>query len=148
MASGPAGLCGVVTRSDPSCGGLAGAHRLGGLANRGDDVLVAQLERCARPRHVVWPGARYAIGPPIENGFYYDFELPDGARFTDDDLSRIEARMREIMAADQPLWIAPCHRARRHRLRRLARRRHGGDRCRRAHATQADHPSELVAAVR
>jgi threonyl-tRNA synthetase len=50
----------------------------------------------------LWPGARYAIGPPIENGFYYDFELPGGAHFSDDDLGRIETRMREIMAADQP----------------------------------------------
>src|SRR6266566_1652378 len=48
----------------------------------------------------------------------------------------------------QPLWIAPCDCARRHRLRRLARRRHGGDRRRRPHATQTDHPPQLVAAVR
>ena len=50
----------------------------------------------------IWPGARYAIGPPIENGFYYDFDLPGGAHFSDDDLERIEARMREIIAEDQP----------------------------------------------
>ena len=50
----------------------------------------------------LWPGATFAIGPPIENGFYYDFELPDGATFNDDDLERIEAKMREIVAADQP----------------------------------------------
>jgi threonyl-tRNA synthetase len=50
----------------------------------------------------LWPGAKYAIGPVIENGFYYDFELPDGARFSDDDLGRIEAEMRAIMAEDQP----------------------------------------------
>ena len=50
----------------------------------------------------LWPGAKYAIGPPIENGFYYDFELPGGESFTDEDLVRIEARMREIIAADQP----------------------------------------------
>src|SRR5580704_1241016 len=50
----------------------------------------------------LWPGAKYAIGPVIENGFYYDFELPHGARFSDDDLGRIEAEMRAIMAADQP----------------------------------------------
>jgi len=50
----------------------------------------------------LWPGAKYAIGPVIENGFYYDFELPDGARFSDDDLGRIEAEMRTIMAEDQP----------------------------------------------
>ena len=50
----------------------------------------------------LWPGALYAIGPPIEDGFYYDFELPGGAHFSDDDLERIEARMREIVAEDQP----------------------------------------------
>jgi threonyl-tRNA synthetase len=47
-------------------------------------------------------GAKYAIGPPVADGFYYDFELPGGAHFTDDDLERIEARMREIVAEDQP----------------------------------------------
>ena len=50
----------------------------------------------------LFPGARYAIGPPIADGFYYDFELPGGAHFTEGDLERIEARMREIVAADQP----------------------------------------------
>jgi threonyl-tRNA synthetase len=50
----------------------------------------------------LWPGAKYAIGPVIENGFYYDFELPDGARFSDDDLDRVEAEMRSIMAEGQP----------------------------------------------
>jgi threonyl-tRNA synthetase len=50
----------------------------------------------------LFPGARYAIGPAIDDGFYYDFELPDDAHFTDDDLGRIEARMREIVAEDQP----------------------------------------------
>jgi len=50
----------------------------------------------------LFPGARYAIGPPIADGFYYDFELPGGAHFSDDDLERIEARMREIIAEGQP----------------------------------------------
>ncbi len=50
----------------------------------------------------LFPGAKYAIGPPIEDGFYYDFALPGGAHFTDDDLVRIDARMREIVAEDQP----------------------------------------------
>ncbi|HTV11100.1 MAG TPA: threonine--tRNA ligase [Acidimicrobiales bacterium] len=49
----------------------------------------------------LWPGARYAIGPPIEDGFYYDFELPGGAHFSDDDLARIEDEMRKIIAEDQ-----------------------------------------------
>jgi threonyl-tRNA synthetase len=50
----------------------------------------------------LWPGAKYAIGPAIEDGFYYDFELPGGAHFSDDDLARIEDRMRQIIAEDQP----------------------------------------------
>ena len=50
----------------------------------------------------LFPGAKYAIGPAIADGFYYDFELPDGAHFSDDDLERIEARMREIVKADEP----------------------------------------------
>ncbi|MGH2653619.1 MAG: threonine--tRNA ligase [Actinomycetota bacterium] len=48
----------------------------------------------------LWPGAKYAIGPPIEDGFYYDFELPE--QLTPEDLPRIEARMREIVQAEQP----------------------------------------------
>ncbi len=50
----------------------------------------------------LFPGAKYTIGPAIENGFYYDFDLPDGRTIVDDDLAAIEARMREIIAADQP----------------------------------------------
>ena len=49
----------------------------------------------------LWPGATHAIGPPIEHGFYYDFELPGGGVFTADDLEAIDVRMREIIAADQ-----------------------------------------------
>lgn len=50
----------------------------------------------------LFPGSTFAIGPPIEHGFYYDFSLPDGEAFSSDDLERIEAKMREIIAADQP----------------------------------------------
>jgi threonyl-tRNA synthetase len=50
----------------------------------------------------LFPGAKYAIGPAIADGFYYDFELPGHAHFSDDDLARIEARMREIVQADEP----------------------------------------------
>ncbi|HEX6331694.1 MAG TPA: threonine--tRNA ligase [Actinomycetota bacterium] len=48
----------------------------------------------------LWPGARYAIGPPVENGFYYDLELP--GPISESDLEAIEDRMRVIVAADQP----------------------------------------------
>jgi threonyl-tRNA synthetase len=50
----------------------------------------------------LWPGAHYAIGPAIENGFYYDFSLPGGAHFSDDDLVRIEDEMRAIIKENQP----------------------------------------------
>ena len=50
----------------------------------------------------LFPGSTFAIGPPIEHGFYYDFSLPEGEAFSSDDLERIEAKMREIIAADQP----------------------------------------------
>jgi len=48
----------------------------------------------------LYPGAKYAIGPAIHDGFYYDFELPDP--ISSDDLSRIEDEMRTIVEADQP----------------------------------------------
>src|SRR5215207_6950190 len=50
----------------------------------------------------LFPGAKYAIGPAIADCFYYDFDLPGGQHFSDDDLERIEARMREIVKADEP----------------------------------------------
>ena len=45
----------------------------------------------------LYPGTQVSIGPPIEAGFYYDFYRQDGV-FTPDDLLRIEAKMREIIA--------------------------------------------------
>ncbi len=50
----------------------------------------------------LWHGARFAIGPVIADGFYYDFELPGGAHFSEEDLGRVDAAMREIIAEDQP----------------------------------------------
>ena len=50
----------------------------------------------------LFPGAKFSIGPAIADGFYYDFELPGGRTFSETDLEAIEARMREIIKADQP----------------------------------------------
>ena len=50
----------------------------------------------------LYPGATFSIGPPIEDGFYYDFDLPDGQTFSDDDLERISAKMKEIVGRKQP----------------------------------------------
>jgi threonyl-tRNA synthetase len=48
------------------------------------------------------PGAKFTIGPAIEDGFYYDFDLPGGRTFLEEDLVAIDKKMREIIAADQP----------------------------------------------
>ena len=52
----------------------------------------------------LFPETKVAGGPPIDNGFYYDFAKP--TPFTPEDLEKIEARMREIIAADQPFVFA------------------------------------------
>jgi len=49
----------------------------------------------------LYPGVKYAIGPPIEDGFYYDFDLPQPIH--EEDLPRIEEKMREFAAQDLPL---------------------------------------------
>jgi threonyl-tRNA synthetase len=50
----------------------------------------------------LYPGVKISIGPPIEGGFYYDFEFPPGVSLSEDDLPRIEERMREHVKADEP----------------------------------------------
>ncbi len=47
-----------------------------------------------------FPEAKYTIGPPVEDGFYYDFDLPRS--LTPDDLEVIEKRMRQIIAGGFP----------------------------------------------
>ncbi len=49
----------------------------------------------------LYPGTKVTIGPPIESGFYYDFEFPPGTKITDEDLPKIEAAMQEHIAADE-----------------------------------------------
>jgi threonyl-tRNA synthetase len=50
----------------------------------------------------LFPGAKFSIGPAIEDGFYYDFDLPDGRTFSESDLAAITEKMKEIVKADQP----------------------------------------------
>jgi threonyl-tRNA synthetase len=49
----------------------------------------------------LWPGTKVSIGPPIEDGFYYDFQFPDGVAPGEQDLARIEERMRAHIEADE-----------------------------------------------
>jgi threonyl-tRNA synthetase len=50
----------------------------------------------------LYPGVKISIGPPIEDGFYYDFDFPDGVTLSEEDFGRIEERMREHVKADEP----------------------------------------------
>jgi len=44
----------------------------------------------------IYPGTKFGIGPAIENGFYYDVDLPDGKVLSDKDLEQIEKKMLEL----------------------------------------------------
>jgi threonyl-tRNA synthetase len=48
----------------------------------------------------LWPGTKFGIGPVIENGFYYDFELPE--KIGDEDLKKIEKKMEELKSKNLP----------------------------------------------
>src|SRR3954464_14337561 len=48
----------------------------------------------------LYPGTKISIGPPIEDGFYYDFEFPDGVTISEHDFETLEAKMREHIKAD------------------------------------------------
>src|SRR5437867_7372209 len=48
----------------------------------------------------IWPEAQFAAGPPVENGFYYDVDLPH--RISPDDFEKIEAEMKEEIKANHP----------------------------------------------
>ena len=50
----------------------------------------------------LYPGTKISIGPPIEDGFYYDFEFPEGVTVSDADFEQLEAKMREHVKADEP----------------------------------------------
>ncbi|HEY6378852.1 MAG TPA: threonine--tRNA ligase [Candidatus Dormibacteraeota bacterium] len=59
----------------------------------------------------LFPGAQYDVGPAIQDGFFYNFRLPDGRHFTDEDLGAIEARMGELAARRIPFSGRPMQRA-------------------------------------
>ncbi|HTC71955.1 MAG TPA: TGS domain-containing protein, partial [Solirubrobacteraceae bacterium] len=50
----------------------------------------------------LYPGVKISIGPPIEDGFYYDFEFPEGAAVSEADFPKIEERMRAHVKAAEP----------------------------------------------
>ena len=86
---------------------IASDARLEILTSKNDEgldimrhTLTAQV--LAKAVKELWPDAKLAIGPTIENGFYYDVEL-DSHAISVDDLPKIETKMREILATAQPV---------------------------------------------
>src|SRR5215831_8248759 len=84
------------------------ANQPGDRKNPDERQKMSDLERlrhsCA---HVMatailrlWPEAQFASGPPVENGFYYDLELPH--RITPEDFPKIEEEMRKEIKANHP----------------------------------------------
>lgn len=45
-----------------------------------------------------YPGVKLGIGPAIDTGFYYDFQFPEGVSFSENDLEKVEEKMREIIS--------------------------------------------------
>jgi len=50
----------------------------------------------------LYPGTKISIGPPIDGGFYYDFQFPDGVAVGEDELPELERAMRAHIDADEP----------------------------------------------
>lgn len=84
---------------------LPDGAEIGIITDRSDEALELLRHDTA---HVLaaaildlYPGTKIAIGPPIEHGFYYDFEFPEGVVLNDADFAAIEAKMQEHVAADE-----------------------------------------------
>ncbi|PKP67091.1 MAG: threonine--tRNA ligase [Alphaproteobacteria bacterium HGW-Alphaproteobacteria-8] len=79
--------------------------RLAILTARDAEALELIRHDCAhimaRAVQEIWPETKVTIGPVVENGWYYDFDRPEP--FTDADFAQIEARMRQIIAARDPV---------------------------------------------
>ncbi|HEY3725689.1 MAG TPA: threonine--tRNA ligase [Solirubrobacteraceae bacterium] len=85
----------------------SGPHKLEIITERSGEPALQLIRHDAA--HVLaeavldlYPGVKISIGPPIDDGFYYDFEFPEGVSISDADLEAIEAKMRQHVAADEP----------------------------------------------
>jgi threonyl-tRNA synthetase len=87
---------------------LHGGERVEIVTPKSDDWDSVQIVR-HDAAHVLaaavldlYPGTKISIGPPIGEGFYYDFEFPEGVSVSDHDFEALEAKMREHIKADEP----------------------------------------------
>jgi threonyl-tRNA synthetase len=95
-----------LSRPLPSANG-ASARKIEILTDRSGPEALSVIRHDAA--HVLaeavlelYPGVKISIGPAIEDGFYYDFDFPEGVSLSDSDLERIEALMRDHVNADEP----------------------------------------------
>lgn len=84
---------------------LTGEQQVAIVTDRDPDGLFIMRHSTAHVlaqalRRIYGKDLQYTIGPVIENGFYYDFEFPAGAKITQDDLAKVEAEMNKIVAED------------------------------------------------
>jgi threonyl-tRNA synthetase len=96
-----------LSRQLPESNGNGAAPKLEILTDRsGEEAL--QLVRhdaahvLAAAMLELYPGVKISIGPAIDNGFYYDFDFPDGVTVNDADFPQIEAAMKTHIDADEP----------------------------------------------
>ena len=99
-----------VTRLVDVTASLHGGDRLDIVTLKGDDLDAVDVLRHSAS-HIMaqavlrlFPGTKYAIGPTIENGFYYDFQFPEP--ITETDLVRIEKEMAKIVSQNLPVTRA------------------------------------------
>ncbi len=83
----------IVVLSEDKIAQMSEAERLAVMRHSAAHVMAEAVQ-------AIFPDAKFGIGPAIKDGFYYDFDLPRS--LTPDDLPLIEAKMREIIAADEP----------------------------------------------
>jgi threonyl-tRNA synthetase len=86
---------------------LVGEHEVSIVTDRDADGLAVLRHSTAHVlaealRHLYGAELQYTIGPVIENGFFYDFEFPQGTKFSAEDLPKVEAEMAKIIAANEP----------------------------------------------
>src|SRR3954452_23152731 len=85
-----------------SCGGSSPmSHNGNGVSHADLDVMRHSAAHIlAKAVQRLYPGSKLGIGPVIENGFYYDIDIP--SRLSEDDLPGIESAMRDIVDAAEP----------------------------------------------
>src|SRR5687768_1980517 len=86
---------------------LRGSHDVQIVTDRDPDGLFVMRHSSAHVlaqalRHLYGAKLQYTIGPVIENGFFYDFEFPEGVKISAEDLPKIEAEMQRIIEQQLP----------------------------------------------